>query len=127
MKSAAKLEIKALAAVTSAYASGWASGLFDVGGAYAGALLLTIEKGAATAVQVKLTAADRDDDTEYEDWSVDANGNAALVEVAIALSADVNVRIPLELEGNRRWKLYAKATSPDASTKLAAHFVGTTY
>lgn len=121
-KSATAVEIKEATALTDVYASGWVSEWLDVGLASHARLLLTLVKGTATTVELKLEAEQENGTNGYEEFKV-ADGAASLDEIAITcadLGTTHRIALPIEVVDVRRIRLRAKRTDGTSSTTLAA-------
>lgn len=117
--------IKASAALTAAYASGWASSLINVGAAQFGRLLLDITKGDATSIELRFVVEDQAGTTGYKSFKV-SEGAASLDEVTITasdLGTTDTIAIDLDLRGVRKFAVQAKKTGGTGTVNLAAKLV----
>jgi hypothetical protein len=116
-------EIKAAAALTDAYASGWESSWHDVGNATEATFLLTLVKDGATTVELVVDVEQLAGTTGYTRLRVGSDGAAAVDQAQLtcsALGATETLSLPIDVRDVRRVRLRAKRTGGDSGTTLAA-------
>lgn len=121
-KSMAAKVLKTADELTDAYASGWASGLVNVGDAEFARLRLTIVKDDATSIELRFKVEDQAGTQGFKSFKV-AEGVASLDEsqiVAADLEATDYVAIDLDLRGVRKLAVEAKKTGGSGTVTLAA-------
>lgn len=111
---------KAAASLTTAYASGWATGAIRVKGLQWLALKLDLVQSAATTLEVKMENSP-DGSTNWRDCYKDTSGTGALDETSVSVSGSISPTFVFYV-GPYNWvRFAAKGTSASGDT-LAADY-----